>query len=343
MAKGAILEREAREAALRQQQGQQGSLQQQQLWDDASDGLDGATGEGENEAADGSHEDAAGEEDDAERDDGGRTVEDEDEDANSLGDGADAPSTASEAAPMAEESAAAPSPAPSPAADEAGDRLSAIAAAGGIIPLVALVTTGAPLSKERAASALWHLSVDAVNQIAIAKASGIAPLVQLLDDGTEQATVYAAEALDRLARDNADIQAQIAKKLVSLLSSRNEGAQQRSAHALWELALRHPGAPVRIVNAGAISPLVALLGNGSIAAKEEAVGALSQLAHNDPSNQLAIATGLVALLGSGSAEGQEHVTQVIHQPSCLGPSPLCHSGPLLWMAIGVQTSPMRPL
>ena len=97
-----------------------------------------------------------------------------------------------------------------------GDRLSAIAAAGGIIPLVALVTTGAPLSKERAASALWHLSVDAGNQLAIAKAGGIGPLVQLLDDGTEQAAVYAAEALDRLARNNADIQTQVAKKLVSL-------------------------------------------------------------------------------------------------------------------------------
>ena len=92
-------------------------------------------------------------------------------------------------------------------------------AAGGIIPLVALVTTRAPISrvsKERAASALWHLSVDAGNQLAIAKAGGIGPLVQLLDDGTEQAAVYAAEALDRLARNNADIQTQVAKKLVSL-------------------------------------------------------------------------------------------------------------------------------
>ena len=46
--------------------------------------------------------------------------------------------------------------------DHGRDRLSAnaacIAAAGGIIPLVALVTTRAPLSKERAASALWHSS-----------------------------------------------------------------------------------------------------------------------------------------------------------------------------------------
>ena len=60
------------------------------------------------------------------------------------------------------------------------------------------------------------------------------------------------------------------------------------------------------MNAGAISPLVALLGTGTIAAKEEAVLALTCLAQNDLSNQLA--TGLVALLGSGSAEAQEQVT-----------------------------------
>ena len=98
---------------------------------------------------------------------------------------------------------------------------------------------------------------------------------------------------------------------VSFLGCRNEGAQQRSACALWDLAASHPGAPGRIVNAGAISPLVALLGSGTIAAKEAAVGALSCLAQGDPSNQLAIATGLVTLLGAGSAEGQVHVTQML--------------------------------
>ena len=43
------------------------------------------------------------------------------------------------------------------------DRLSAIAEAGGIVPLVGLVTNGNPMSKERAASALWHLSVAPAN------------------------------------------------------------------------------------------------------------------------------------------------------------------------------------
>ena len=206
--------------------------------------------------------------------------------------------------------------APAPSAEDeedifAGDRLSAIAAAGGVIPLVGLVTNGNQMGKERAASALWHLSVDVVNQVAIAKAGGIPPIVQLLDDGTKQAHEHAVAALARLSTNNPENQAQIAKKLVGLLGHPDEGAQTRSAHALWDLAENNDGAPVRIVNAGAISPLVALLGTGSIEAKEEAVGALTCLAHNDPSNQLAIATGLVALLGSGTAEAQEQVTQML--------------------------------
>ena len=199
---------------------------------------------------------------------------------------------------------------PEPDVDD-GDRLSAIAAAGGVIPLVGLVTNGNEMGKERAASALWHLSVDAVNQVAIAKTGGIPPIVQLLDDGTQQAHEHAIACLARLALDNPDNQAQIAKKLVGLLNSQNPGAQRRSAHVLWQLAANNPGAPVRIVNAGGISPLVALLGTGTIEAKEEAVNALTCLAHNNPANQLAIATGLVGLLGTGTAEAQEQVTQML--------------------------------
>ena len=194
------------------------------------------------------------------------------------------------------------------------DRLLAIAEAGGIQPLVALlgaVGGGSPVGREKAAGALWHLALDQSNQVAIAKAGGIAPLVALLDDGTAQAHRHAADALARLALNNPDNQAQMSKRLVTLLVSDSPGAQQRAAHALWELAQDNPGSPVVIVNAGAISPLVNLLSSGHMEAKTEAAGALSTLAHNNSHNQLAIAIGLVALLGSGSADAQVHVTQLL--------------------------------
>ena len=179
------------------------------------------------------------------------------------------------------------------------DRLSVIAQAGGITPLVGLLSTGDAAGKEMAASALLHLCVDAANRDAVARAGGIPPLVQLLDDAAPQAHTSTMAALARLGHGNADHQTQIAKKLVGLLTpSQSSGAQRRASHALWELAKNNEGAPGRIVNAGGISPLVALMGRAPEDVYEEAVGALSCLAHNDPSNQLAIATGLVALLCS---------------------------------------------
>ena len=191
------------------------------------------------------------------------------------------------------------------------DRLSAIAAAGGIVPLVGLVSTGSQIGKTRAASALWHLSANSANVVAIAKAGGIAPLVTVLDDGSPEGHVFAAGALAHLAKNYPENQAQIAKKLVGLLDVPKVDAQKRAAHALWKLAESNPGAPVRVVNAGAISPLVALLGTGTLEAKHEAAGALSTLAKNYKGAQLAIATGLVALLGTGSAEAKEHVTRML--------------------------------
>ena len=194
------------------------------------------------------------------------------------------------------------------------DRLGAIAQAGGIGPLVGMVTNGAPEAKERAASALWHLSVDPANQVQITRAGGIAPIVTLLQDGTDESHEFAAGALDRLAKGNADNQVQIAKKLVTLLSpSMADGAQQRAAQQLWSLARGEAGATARVVNAGAISPLVALLGVGSAETKAAAEGALAYLARHDTSNQcgLAIASGLVQMLGGGSAEGQVSVVETL--------------------------------
>jgi hypothetical protein len=64
----------------------------------------------------------------------------------------------------------------------------------------------------------------------IARANGIPPLVSLLDfdDGTEQTFIHAAEALARLALNDEENQAQIAKRLVVLLGSDNVVAKARA-------------------------------------------------------------------------------------------------------------------
>lgn len=195
------------------------------------------------------------------------------------------------------------------------DQLVAIAEAGGIMPLVTLLTSGTTQARENAAGALWHLALDKSNQIAIARVNGISPLVTILDDGTEKAHKHASDALARLATKSPDNQAQIAKHCVALLGNQSTGTQRRAAKALRDLARDNPGSPVVIVNAGAISPLVNLLSAGAAEVKEEAAGALSTLAFNSPSTQLAIASGLVVLVGTGSAEAQEHVTQLLNHLS----------------------------
>jgi hypothetical protein len=95
-----------------------------------------------------------------------------------------------------------------------------------------------------------------------------------------------------------DNQSQIAKRLVGLLDHDDAGVVQRAAHDLQALAKDHPGAPVVIVNAGAIMPLVTVLSNGKTdEGRTAAAKTLHVLANSGPANQLAIAIGLVALLG----------------------------------------------
>ena len=195
--------------------------------------------------------------------------------------------------------------------ESAADCLVFIADAGGIMPVVALLSSGTTHGKEFAACCLWHLALDRANQSAIARCNGIQPLVLLLDDGTPIAHTHAADALARLAIANSDNQAQISKHCVALLGNESTGTQQRSARVLRDLAARNPGSPVVVVNAGAISPLVSCLSEGVPAVKEEAAGALSALSFNSPSTQLAIASGLVVLVGAGSPESMEHVTQLL--------------------------------
>ena len=60
----------------------------------------------------------------------------------------------------------------------------AIAAAGGIAPLVELARSGSAGAKEQAAGALWNLAHNDANQVAIAAAGGIAPLVELVRSGS---------------------------------------------------------------------------------------------------------------------------------------------------------------
>lgn len=192
------------------------------------------------------------------------------------------------------------------------DRLGAISRADGVPALIKLAEAGAIGGKEKAAAALWHLALDPDVQEAIASNGGIKPLVSLLADGSEAAQIHASKALSRLAKENEENQAQIAKRLVGLLDHDDAMVVSRAAHDLQSLAQDHPGAPAVIVSAGAISPLVTVLSNGKTdEGRNEAARTLATLANSGPANQLAIAVGLVALLGVGTDQAQEYVTALL--------------------------------
>ena len=116
----------------------------------------------------------------------------------------------------------------------------AIAAAGGIPLLVALVANGAAGSQKMAAWALVRLAYDDDIRTAIAAAGAIAPLVALVTNGAA-------------------------------------GGQEQAAGALRTLAYNNAANKAAIVAAGGVEALSALLANGSDFGKEYARRALEHL------------------------------------------------------------------
>jgi len=81
---------------------------------------------------------------------------------------------------------------------------SAIVKAGGIRPLVRLVSMDCPGASQAAAKALWNLSlVDAYKRL-IGQEGAVKPLVQLLRHGAPAAREAAAGALWNLSQDEAN-------------------------------------------------------------------------------------------------------------------------------------------
>ena len=191
----------------------------------------------------------------------------------------------------------------------------AVADAGAIPPLVALLAEAGPV-RLRAAGALGTLGSGSLTyQTAVADSGGIDPLVELLGDGKGFGEGGSPGELEAHA-----------------------------ARSLAHLALAHDANPETIAQAGAIPALVALLADATDAAapaavtpaadadlakwrvpsgtaplqwaREEAAGALHALAFQRPANQSAIAQAgglepLVALLSSGSDGAQEKAARAL--------------------------------
>ena len=91
---------------------------------------------------------------------------------------------------------------------------------------------------------------------------------------------------------------------MTLLGSDNQTTAQYAAAALESLARDHIENQIALAKAGAIAPLVELLGTDSTETQEHAVGALLYLGSHDEASRNAVVKRLVAVLDMRNAAAQ---------------------------------------
>ena len=112
----------------------------------------------------------------------------------------------------------------------------AIAAAGGIPPLVALVTSGNDAAKLSAAGALLNLALNDQNQAAIAGAGGIPPLIALVTSGINVCEARSCKALGHLATNDQNKAAIVAAGGVQALQEMAKDGKMLENRELAEVA-----------------------------------------------------------------------------------------------------------
>ena len=200
------------------------------------------------------------------------------------------------------------------------DNQSAIPRAGGIEPLVALLSMGSAITQQYTAAALESLALDHVdNQIALAKAGAIELLVELLGSESPETQKHAVGALLSLGANDEESRNAVVKANVGVLDVRNAAAQMKACEALAVLAARSAENRKAITACEAIAPLVRLLGDGrrvrTETPQERAAAVLADLARLGE-NRLSIvkeggAQALVAMLSADSGQAQTHAAATL--------------------------------
>ena len=187
--------------------------------------------------------------------------------------------------------------------------------------LVDMLQDSGAAAQEQAAAALANLARESEdNRKSIVDANGIVPLLNVLDSASPKAKENSVGAIKELCRNSKNNQSLIAKaggipKLVGVMLGFSGNTMKDvslvqlctlAADALQEMAKGNRKNQDAIAEAGAITPLVAMLGSQAAQMQANAAGALANLAHNHPDNQGAIAkTGAVAPLCALVREGSD--------------------------------------
>lgn len=195
-----------------------------------------------------------------------------------------------------------------------------IVEAGGIPPLVALLSDLNPEVRQNAAAALGNLALDSEGMDLIPTAGGIEAFIALLRDDDRNVRKNVVLALNHLA-DQYEENCKLIRKaggiapLVALLSDADSTVRERAAEALWHLASSFDEHIFLIVQAGGIRPLVILLGDENAGARKNASRALCALAHVDESRKLIGQSGgiqaLVTLMRDETWWVRKHAARVL--------------------------------
>ena len=206
------------------------------------------------------------------------------------------------------------------------DNQTAISRAGGISPLVTLLTSESEITQQYAAAALQSLAREhPENQITIAKTGAIAPLIDLLGSDTAETQEHTVGVLLHLASHDITSRNAVVRRLVSVLTLRNAAPQLKATEALMVLAARSDENRKAITSAGAIEPLVALMGDGRRVRRGTpqagAAAVLADLARSGDNKQAICSAGaigpLVSMLSADSIEAQTHAAAALAQLAAL--------------------------
>lgn len=196
-----------------------------------------------------------------------------------------------------------------------------IAEAGCIPVLLPLLSSSDAKTQEHAVTTLLNLSIVEDNKKEIVAAGALDLIIVVLKSGhTMEARENAAAALFSLSVSE-EVKVEIGSKfdaIPALVILLQEGSMQRgkrdAATALYNLAVYH-GNKAKIIEAGAVPPLLALLGHESETVADACVAVLALLATSSEGivalRDAAAVSMLVPLLRHGSPKAREYVTSVL--------------------------------
>lgn len=198
------------------------------------------------------------------------------------------------------------------------DNRTLIANAGGIPPLIQLLSYPNSSVQEHAVTALLNLSLDEANKRLIAREGAIPKIIEVLHNGTDEARENSAAALFSLSmlHENKVMVGCLngIPPLVDLLQNGTTRGKKDAATALFNLSLNQANKS-RAIKAGIIPALLHLLKDKNLGMIDEALSILLLLASQPEGHSaighISVIEALVGITRDGTPKNKECATAVL--------------------------------